>query len=230
MTANDAVTRSETLAALFPAGVVAFERRGVGDVADLRPAEAACCAGFAPKRAAEFAAGRACAHAALAALGRDGGPLVARADRSPDWPPGIVGSISHTNGFCAAVAAPAAAFAGIGIDVELEDRVTPDLWELVFVSSERERLAALPEATRNRYASIAFCAKEAFYKCQYAITQGWVDFQDAAVDVAEATEQSGRFTLRAVGTSPTARLTLPLSGRFRIEAGLIAAAVAIIGR
>ncbi len=227
MTASETVTRSQALAALFPPGVVAFERRGAGELADLDPAEAAYCAGFAPKRAAEFAAGRACAHAALAALGRDCGTLAARADRSPDWPPGIVGSISHTNGFCAAVAASADAFAGIGIDVELEDRVTPDLWELVFVPRERERLAALPETTRNRYASIAFCAKEAFYKCQYAVTQGWVDFQDAAVDVAGASEKSGRFTVRAVGANPTTRLTLPLSGRFRIEAGLIAAAVAI---
>jgi len=228
VTSSGAVARSSTLEALFPPGVFAYERREPGDVADLLPAEAACCAGFAPKRAAEFAAGRACAHAALAELGRHAVPIVARADRSPDWPPGIVGSISHTNGFCAAVAARGSAFAGIGIDVENEGRIAPELWDQVFVACERERLAALPEIARSRAASIAFCAKEAFYKCQYAVTGAWVDFQDAAVDIDAADADSGGFVIRAVGSSPAARTTLPLSGRFRIEAGLVAAAVAIV--
>jgi 4'-phosphopantetheinyl transferase EntD len=228
VTSSGAVARSGALAALFPPGVVAFERREPGDLADLLPAEAACCAGFAPKRAAEFAAGRACAHAALAALGRPDAPLVARADRSPDWPAGVVGSISHTSGFCVAVAAPGTAFAGIGIDVEIVDRIAPELWEQVFVARERERFAALPEAARSRAASIAFCAKEAFYKCQYAVTQAWVDFQDAGVDIDAAQDDSGGFVIRAAGSNPATRTTLPLSGRFRIEAGLVAAAVAIV--
>jgi 4'-phosphopantetheinyl transferase EntD len=228
VTSNGAVARSAALAALFPPGVVAFERREPGDLADLLPSEAACCAGFAPKRAAEFAAGRACAHAALAALGRYDVAVVARGDRSPDWPPGIVGSISHTSGFCAAVAAPGAAFAGIGIDVEIVGRIAPELWDQVFVEHERERFSALPEPARARAASIAFCAKEAFYKCQYAVTAAWVDFQDADVDIEAADDDAGRFVIRAVGSNPAARMTLPLSGRFRIEAGLVAAGVAIV--
>ncbi len=229
MTAG-AVVRADALAALFPPGVVAFERREPGEIADLLPVEAACSVRFVPTRRAEFAAGRACARAALAVLGRPGVAIPRGDDRSPQWPPGFVGSISHTEAYCAAVATTADLFAGIGLDVEIEGRVKADLWDQLFVPEERARFAALPVAIGRRAAAIAFGAKEAFYKCQYAVTRAWVDFHDVIVDVATPEEPSGSFTLRAAGMLPAARATLPLTGRFRITGGIVAAGVAIVRR
>jgi hypothetical protein len=55
-----------------------------------------------PRRRAEFAAGRACARAALRRLGINGWPLLVGSKREPLWPAGVVGSITHTDGLVAA--------------------------------------------------------------------------------------------------------------------------------
>ena len=75
-------------------------------------------AGAAPKRQRDFALGRACAHAALAKLGH-GDAVIGRADKAHrSGPIGMVGSITHTKGYAAALVASAAAFPGIGVDAE----------------------------------------------------------------------------------------------------------------
>jgi hypothetical protein len=97
---------SPVLARLFPEGAACVELRAPGDVSQLFPTEETHIQAAVAKRRAEFAAGRVCARSALAELGAPLAPLGVRPDRSPDWPAGLTGSITHTQGFCGAVAHP----------------------------------------------------------------------------------------------------------------------------
>lgn len=71
------------------------------------------------KRKAEYVGGRFCAMEAIAAqTGQPAAPVTAGPRGEPVWPPGLVGSITHTNGFAAAAVADAARFRSLGMDTE----------------------------------------------------------------------------------------------------------------
>jgi 4'-phosphopantetheinyl transferase EntD len=223
------------LAHLFSPGVAAAELREDADASLLYPVEAASCSGFAPKRIADFAGGRLCARRALADLGIAGFPIAVKADRSPRWPPGIAGSISHTAGYRCAVAAPEHLFGSIGIDVEIVGGVTPDIDALVFTPAESAFLSKLSGTECARAATIVFSAKEAFYKCQYAIASGWLDFHDVTIELTpdESTPgtpnfANGSFHAEASGepASCDRRFVPDKSGRFSIVDDLVATGIA----
>ena len=206
---------------------MAVELLGPGDVSTLLPEERACCTGFAAKRTAEFAAGRACARAALRALGYADVPLLPKPDRSPRWPPGSVGSITHTGDFCAAVVAESARFAGIGLDAEIAGRVTADLWPRLFTDADTAQLAAAPEGLRAIAATIMFSAKEAFYKCQFTLTGGWVGFRDVSIAIDPPAAPDGTFVVAAAPEQPSHAPFVPLIGRFVVDGDLVLTGIAI---
>ncbi|MFI6491079.1 4'-phosphopantetheinyl transferase [Streptomyces sp. NPDC050564] len=100
--------------------------------AELFPEEEAQCAQAGPRRRAEFTAGRWCAHRALAALGA-GRVAVPRSARGmPVWPDGVVGSITHCEGYRAAAVCRSQDARALGIDAEpaapLSERVRAGLF------------------------------------------------------------------------------------------------------
>jgi 4'-phosphopantetheinyl transferase EntD len=120
------------------------------------------------RRMRELESGRAYAKRALAMLGIDDVDLPVGLDRSPQWPSGIVGSLTHVRGcvdghFAAAVARKRDARA-VGIDVERENGLHPRLWNLFLTAHELERIIARPVPVRPILAQIAWCAKEAVMK------------------------------------------------------------------
>lgn len=168
---------------LLPAGVAAVESTTTVSDATLTVTERALIASAVPDRVREFATGRWCARQALSKLGIVGFSLLADSSRAPIWPEGIVGSITHVNGFCAAAVGRTDEFAGIGIDVEHESAVTADLWPLLFTVEERAWLVQLADEQRDRMAALLFSAKESFYKCQYQFRKQWLDFTSVRVTV-----------------------------------------------
>ncbi|MEY2631660.1 MAG: hypothetical protein RIR00_314 [Pseudomonadota bacterium] len=172
------------LAALFPAGVrAAWADTCRCDPADLDPAEAACLGPQAVRcRRQEFSAGRLCARHVLAELGIRDFPLLPAADRSPQWPPDCIGSLSHGSGRALAVAARRGGLLGLGVDLEDPARVRPELWEMLMTPDERVVLQQRPAAARSRFAALCFSAKEAFYKCQYPLTGHWLGFDDVSLE------------------------------------------------
>jgi 4'-phosphopantetheinyl transferase EntD len=118
--------------------------------------------GAIPARRTEFAAGRAAAAQALAALGITAGVPMGD-DRAPVWPAGIYGSITHTKTMALAAVTTAGA---IGIDLEPEDAVAADLWTHV-LRPEECAIARQNPALATRI----FCAKEAVFKAQYPRTK-----------------------------------------------------------
>ena len=84
-----------------------------------------------PKRRAEFGTARVCARRALTRLGVAPVSLVPTEDRAPLWPNGVVGSITHTSNCCAVVVASARAQRSLGLDIEQEKLLEPELLAMI---------------------------------------------------------------------------------------------------
>jgi 4'-phosphopantetheinyl transferase EntD len=150
--------------------------------APLYPEEAAYVAHAVEKRRLEFAAGRSCARAAMEKLGVAKQPVPAGADRAPIWPDGVVGSISHCDGLCAAVVARAGeGFVSLGLDLEPAVPLEDELIDTVCGDDELRWLSSQPGRERGLLAKAIFCAKEAFYKAQYPLSLELIDFHAISV-------------------------------------------------
>lgn len=178
----------------------------------LYPEERACVAQAVDKRRAEFGTARVVARRVLSRLGVGPLPLVPRADRSPTWPPGIVGSITHTGGYCAVVAANDRTHLSLGVDAEQDKALAVELIQAICTPRERARLS-------ERDAIVYFAAKEAFYKCQYPLTRQYLGFHDVELDLELA---SGRFAARIIKPDHDEPSWLrQLRGRFTRVDGLV---------
>ncbi len=158
----------------------------------LSPEEARFIENAVPGRKAEFATGRACARAAIEALGEVAPSLPVGDRRQPQWPPGITAAITHTRRegreFVAAVAAlNDGGELAVGIDAEVIQPLADGVREMLLVPSEIEMVEALPPAERDEGAIRVFSAKEAFYKAQHALTSSWVGFGDMRLNSLEGT-------------------------------------------
>ncbi len=160
----------------------------IGEIQKLLPTDVAVVASRLdwfqcdePKRQKEFRAGRSCAHAAIQRFGRTA--VVAQADdRSPIWPTGFVGSISHDDYNVWAAVTTNWQYQSLGIDCEqvVEQATLDQLRKEVFTDAEWELLQAIQRSDAVRF-TIGFSAKESFYKCWYPLTQAFFEFKQAAI-------------------------------------------------
>jgi 4'-phosphopantetheinyl transferase EntD len=153
---------------ILPPGIWASEMEDRGQAVPLHPAEESLVANAGEKRRRDFALGRACARAALAQAGMADAVIARDADGRPVWPEGFVGSITHTQGYAAALAARAADFAALGVDAERVGAVTPELMPRLFDAAERDWLESLDAVRRPAMAAVLFSAKEACFKASSA--------------------------------------------------------------
>jgi enterobactin synthetase component D / holo-[acyl-carrier protein] synthase len=212
--AKNPANLSPTLGRLFLPGVVAADLRGPGDVKLLMPAEARYLGRAVPKRVREFAAGRLCARRALAEFGIVDFAVEVADDRQPIWPASMVGSITHTAGFCAAVAAERESVAALGLDSEVVGDVKVEIWSKVCVPDESAWVRALPASQQPAAITLIFSAKEAFYKCQYPLAHERLDFQDVRVEAAWGASD-GLFRIHAARSiAMCLRTAMPMQGRY----------------
>lgn len=169
------------LRGLLPDGVFGCEVQDTGQTVAIDEAEAALVAGAGPVRRRDFTLGRHCAHAALAAAG-GAGTIWRAAHGTPIWPQGFMGSITHTKGYAAAIAARHGRHAGLGIDAEQVGRIGEDLFARLFDAREQAWLggcgAAIPAM-----ATLLFAAKEAAFKASHPPAGRALVFTDIAVTV-----------------------------------------------
>lgn len=210
---------SKALAGLFPTAVAAAELDEPGEPSSLLPAEAQHLGGSAPARAREFAAGRACARRALAHFGIEGLPVLVAPDRTPLWPAGFVGSITHTRGFAAAVVGERSRFVGLGLDSEATGEVGEGLWPRICGPQERLWLESLPSAQRGAAATLLFSAKEAYYKCCYPVTGQRPGFHEVRILPDAWGAERGIFRVQAAPGTPT-------QGRYLLAGALTSTGVA----
>jgi 4'-phosphopantetheinyl transferase EntD len=163
-------------------------------------------------RRVEFARGRACARAALAKLGCAEGAIPMGPKRQPLWPPGFVGSITHTGSLVAAAAAPVSRARALGIDAELERPLPPEVRRLVLQPSE------MRDASGGTLETVVFSAKESVYKALFPLHGRWIDFLEVEVRL----EDGGRFGARALEPSTVwSPSLLELRGRFVVTGGYV---------
>jgi len=191
----------------------------------LFPVEAERMAKAVAKRQREFALGRRLAREGLARLGIAPTAIPMGADRSPEWPAGVVGSITHTKTWCAAAVARADAFVGVGLDVEMAEDLAHKLWDSICTPRDLALLDARPVGERARLAKAIFSAKESAYKAQYLVTRTYLGFMAMSV---ELDVDAGTFV--ATFEQPSGDTFVPgdvLRGRVRWTRDVVATAVVI---
>ncbi len=165
-----------------------------------------------PARLREFRAGRAAARAAMAAIGLPPVALPMRPDRAPDWPPGLALSITHSATAC--LAAVLQGPRGLGIDIEPDTPLPPDVWESVLSPAER--------LSHGKEALAVFAAKEAAYKAQYPVSSTLFGF-----DALEVALTPGHFTATFRQSVPGFAAGARLQGHWARAEGHLMATVLI---
>lgn len=150
------------------------------------------------KRQLEFANGRRCAESLLKRLGNTN-QVWTNDDRSPAWPLGYTGSISHSRNWTWAAVTQKSRLNSVGIDTEpVIDTQTRE--EIIFeVATPAEWKACQETAlTDDQLFSLIFSAKEAFYKCCYPIVQQYFGFEHAVAEIID----EGKIKIRTHQSHP----------------------------
>jgi len=193
----------------------------------LFPQEATLVARATEKRRQEFTTGRECARGALAVLGLAEAPILRGYRGAPQWPDGVVGSITHCPGYCAAAVARSEDLLTIGLDAEPNAPLPGGVLELVSLPAERARLRELTAAApATGWDRLLFCAKEAVYKAWFPLTGQWLGFADADITI-DPDERAFTALLQVPGPVVHGVPLTSFSGRWRASDDLILAAIAV---
>jgi 4'-phosphopantetheinyl transferase EntD len=190
----------------------------------LFPSEEAVIAKAVDKRRREFATARACARTALGKLGLPPVAILPGQRGAPQWPAGVVGSITHCAGYRACAVARAADVVTIGLDAEPHETLPDGVLGAVASGAEQARLAALtatePGVCWDR---MLFSAKESVYKAWFPLTQRWLGFEEASIDF----KPEGTFTARlhVEGLVVNGAVLTGFAGRWLVGNGFIVTAI-----
>ena len=222
------MTTATLISTVVPDSVAAAEL--YDDPPDLKPlpAEEPLIARSVAKRRNEFVTVRHCARVALGELGIPPAPILKGDKGEPCWPDGVVGSLTHCDGYRGAVVGRAEKARSVGIDAEPHGVLPNGVLEAVSLPLERRELATMAQALH--WDRILFCAKEATYKAWYPLTRRWLGFEDAHIifDV-EPDGATGEFVSQIL-IDPTALSGPPLAalrGRWVVRDGLVLTAIVL---
>jgi 4'-phosphopantetheinyl transferase EntD len=182
--------------------------------------EAKLVARAVESRQREFSTGRVLARRLLHEMNVTDFELLRDDDRVPQWPAGIVGSISHTGGLCAVAVAAESVCRGIGVDVEPDEPVSDGIEQRVCTPPEITWLDRGPVADRAHRCRMIFSVKEAVYKAFYPQLREFWGFQDVNVTLDLRAQ---RFTARPPASSGATQV----EGRLLRRAGWIIAGLAL---
>ena len=148
-------------------------------LSDLPVAEQALVVAAVRSRREEFSSARHLAHRMLSREGVALQPILCGLDRSPLWPKGWLGSLTHGRKWCAAALAPIGkAMDGVGIDLEEVRPIREDLFGEILTPSERKRWTeqSSPNSLADRVLA-CFSIKEAVYKAMHPVGNHGLGFQ-----------------------------------------------------
>jgi 4'-phosphopantetheinyl transferase EntD len=210
---------------LPPAAVVA---ESFTDPAGLTlfPEEEKLVANSVDRRRREFTTVRHCARQALAELGIAPVPIVSGERGAPVWPAEVVGSMTHCEGYRAAVLGRVSQFATLGVDAEPHAPLPEGVLDAIGLPAERDRIAALTAADPTTcWDRLLFSAKESVYKAWFPLTARWLDFEEADIVL----DPAGTFVARLLVPGPVlgGEQVTAFHGRFLVERGLLATAISI---
>lgn len=210
------------LGSLVPPSVATVE--AFDDLPDIHlfDEEIASITGAVEKRRHEFATVRHCARTALATLGIQPLPLLPGYRGAPQWPTGMVGSMTHCAGYRGAAVATATDVLAIGIDAEPDAPLPDGVLTVVARPDELERLTKLPAGIV--FDRLLFSCKEAVFKAWYPLTGLELGFDEASIrfQPAERAFTAELHTDRGLDLVP--RL---LTGRWDVQRGLVISALVL---
>ena len=131
-------------------------------------------------RRREFARGRACARLAMQKLGVRPLPLLRGRERQPLWPAALCGSITHCDGYCAAVVAHTRDMRTIGIDAEVIRAFGDVVLDRIALAGERAWMSGAD--ARAPWAVLLFSAKESVFKAWFQVFESALDFSHVHID------------------------------------------------
>lgn len=211
---------------ILPDWVAVAESRRDGFEDGLYPEERQLVSKAVDRRRAEFATVRHCARLALAELGRPPAPILSGERGAPRWPAGVVGSMTHCDGYRAAVLAEQARAVSIGVDAEPDGPLPDGVLRLVGRPEELDQLAELSAGQPERHWDrLLFTMKESVYKAWFPLTGRWLDFQEASVRI----DPTGAFVAELLVPGPRlAGVELrAFHGRFLVTGGLVLSAIVL---
>ncbi|WP_275545745.1 MULTISPECIES: 4'-phosphopantetheinyl transferase family protein [unclassified Pseudomonas] len=178
------------------------------------------------KRQAEYMAGRLCAREALRRVTGQASVPAAGEDRAPQWPRGVVGSITHGNNWAAALVAPEDRWRALGLDIErlLPAERAQRLQGEILTPAELQRLHGLDENARAARISLTFSIKESLFKALYPLTLTRFYFQDA--ELLDIDKDSARLRL-LIDLNEDWRAGSELDGQFALFDNKVLSLVAV---
>lgn len=150
----------------------------------------------ANKRQAEYFAGRWLAARVMEEFGIHNFKLSADTRGCPQWPDGLIGSLSHGDDHVQCCVGERKNFRAIGIDVQapITQAAAEKLQMRILSSAERDRLAQSSLALSTGVA-LCFSAKESLYKAVYPIVRRYFGYRSAELLAIDETQQTLRFRL-----------------------------------
>ena len=141
------------------------------------------------KRQIEFLSSRFCAKICLENLGKlDDLNIPIAQDRSPIWPAGYCGSISHTDGWASAVVGKTTLLEGIGLDIEhkIKDAAPHLINEICCNDSELLHLVSRMGIDHETALTMIFSAKESLYKAVFPRLNSFFGFHAAHLEAIDS--------------------------------------------
>ncbi|MCX4092214.1 4'-phosphopantetheinyl transferase superfamily protein [Nocardia sp. alder85J] len=211
---------AQLLPELHSAEIVGTEQAG-----DLLPAEAGLLTGReVAKRRLEVINGRTAARRAMAGLGHGDVPVL-RGDRNvPQWPAGVVGSITHKDGYYAAAVADAGQWRAVGIDAEDNAPLSAGGVTRMATPAEVAWLAEVGDRDGVHWDRMLFSAKEAVYKAWFPLTGREIGFKDVRVTFGPG---AGEFHADIDGHPDIDPALRDLTGRYLVTGGRILTAILV---
>lgn len=212
------------IAALLPDGVAAVEAFDDSVPAELFPAEQQYVARAVDKRRREFATARRCAREALAVLGHPPAPLLPGRRGAPVWPDGVVGSITHCDGYRTAAVAVASHLRAIGIDAEPDAPLPAGVLPAVALPAELAAVRRLTDENPGlHWDRLLFSAKESVYKAWFPLTGRWLNFDEAQISFCPGRRTfEARLLVDDPGPAPAT-----FAGRYAAAGGLLLTAITV---
>lgn len=217
---------------ILPNGVVSAELFADPPGLTPHPLEAPLVAKAVDKRKREFTSARHCARVAMEKLGVEPAPIMRGKSGAPQWPKGVVGSLTHCDGYRGAVLAYSMQVRSVGIDAEPHGPLPDGVLGAVSLESEREWLATVGREDVH-WDRVLFCAKEATYKAWEPLTGRWLGFEDAHITferTGSGDDISGTFhsELLVPGDTVSGPPIRAFDGRWMVAGGLVMTAISVM--
>lgn len=206
---------------ILPYAIPAVTAKAEDWTGTLLPEEEKCLSADAViRRRRDFTAGRVCARRALTRLGVWGVPIPVGSNRAPQWPAGITGSITHTQGYCAAAAARTTEFLSIGIDAERS--VPLSHMARAIICQPREVAWCASHSDDLSWPLVIFSAKECVYKLWSQLGGGWLDYHDVFVECATSSDSFVAYiSMTRISAAYSSAALGVVAGRFAIDSQLV---------